>query len=55
MLYMALAANWVVVGVERVEAGRSRRTLALALLAGNLGLMLLPVVISILALAGVLE
>ena len=52
---MALAASWVIEGTEGVEAGRSRRTLALALLAGNFGLMLLPVVISVLALAWVLE
>jgi hypothetical protein len=51
---MALAATWQVEGAERVEAGKSRRAIALAVLITNLCLLAAPAVVGALVIAGVL-
>jgi hypothetical protein len=55
LLYTALAGSRVIEGVEGLEQGGSRPALLVAVLSTNLGLMLLPPLLSLLLLAGVLR
>ena len=55
MLYTALAGSRVIEGVEGLEQGGSRPALLVAVFTTNLGLMLLPPLLSLLLLAGVLR
>ena len=55
LLYTALAARRVMDGAEGFEGRRTHPALAAAVLSANLGLMLLPPLVSLLILAGILR